>query len=72
MSLGYLGLMTDGIVRAIDFRPLEKSERVGAIQRHMYVQVLGTLSIAAGFYAIYLNKVRCLQGHSLVNLRYKF
>ena len=58
MALGYLGLMTDGILRAIEFRPLEKTERVNAIQRHAYVQVLGILAIATGFYAIYLNKVR--------------
>eukprot|EP00192_Tetraselmis_astigmatica_P021778 CAMPEP_0117658842 /NCGR_PEP_ID=MMETSP0804-20121206/6087_1 /TAXON_ID=1074897 /ORGANISM="Tetraselmis astigmatica, Strain CCMP880" /LENGTH=268 /DNA_ID=CAMNT_0005465405 /DNA_START=81 /DNA_END=888 /DNA_ORIENTATION=+ len=38
MAVGFLGLMTDGIVRAVMLRPLEKAERVAALQAHAYVQ----------------------------------
>eukprot|EP00873_Tetraselmis_striata_P023085 jgi/Tetstr1/443349/TSEL_031364.t1 len=63
MSLAFLALMTEGLLRAVDFRPLEKSARVAAIQRHGLVQGAALVLLAAGYYAIYLNKERLGKPH---------
>lgn len=60
MSLAYLAVMTDGLLRALEFRPLEKADRVAAVSVHAYVQLLGILGVAVGFVAIYYNKAGLL------------
>jgi cytochrome b-561 domain-containing protein 2 len=57
MAIGYLLLMTEGLLRAAEFRPLEKLPRVHAIQRHGWVQGAALLLLIMGYAAIYLNKV---------------
>lgn len=57
MTVGFLGLMTEGMVMAFKFRPLEGGPRVQAIQRHGWIQGGAMLCIVLGFYAIYANKV---------------
>ena len=58
MSLGFLGLMAEGILMAVNLRSVEGGHRVIAIQLHASVQALGIASIAIGFWAIWRNKVR--------------
>lgn len=58
MSAGFLGLMTEGILRAVAFRNLEGLQRVRAIQRHGWIQGAASACISLGFAAIYANKVR--------------
>lgn len=58
MTVGFLGCMAEGVLLAIDFRPLEGHRRVRAIQTHALVQLASAASIAVAFWAIWQNKVR--------------
>lgn len=58
MTVGFLGLMAEGVLLAIDFRPLDGPRRVRAIQVHALVQLTSAASIAGAFWAIWQNKVR--------------
>lgn len=60
MSLGFLGLMAEGILLSISFRPTDGAKRTGKIQQHMYWQSAATLSVLAGLTVIVANKVRQL------------
>lgn len=57
MSAGFLGLMTEGILKAVAFRNLEGVQRVRAIQSHGWIQAGAAACITLGFAAIYANKV---------------
>ena len=57
MGVGLLGFMTEGLLAAVAFRPLEGGARVAAIQNHGLIQAASTLSAGLGFYAIWRNKV---------------
>lgn len=57
MSIGFLALMSEGVLTALKFRQLEGQQRVAAIQRHFYIQLVAALAVSAAFYAIYRNKV---------------
>ena len=60
MTLGFAGVMSEGILLAIYFRPMEPGpKRRAAIERHLYVQLAALGCIAIGFWAIWQNKV-CL------------
>ena len=58
MTVGFLGFMSEGIVAAFRFRPMEGAPRVAAIQNHAWVQAASSASVALGFYVIYRNKAR--------------
>uniref|UniRef100_A0A061QZV1 Cytochrome b-561-like protein n=1 Tax=Tetraselmis sp. GSL018 TaxID=582737 RepID=A0A061QZV1_9CHLO len=58
MGIGFILVMTEGILRAIEFRFLEKADRVQAIRTHGYIQLLALIFILLGFFSIYLNKER--------------
>mmetsp|Transcript_11039 Transcript_11039/g.33104 ORF Transcript_11039/g.33104 Transcript_11039/m.33104 type:complete len:226 (-) Transcript_11039:49-726(-) len=57
MSLGFLGIMSEGVLTALKFRRLEGPPRAAAIQRHFWIQLLAVTAVAGGFWAIYQNKV---------------
>jgi len=57
MSVGFLGLMTLGIVRSITFRKLDGKARVKAIQIHALIQAVASSCIFAGLGCIVRNKV---------------
>lgn len=57
ITLGFVGLMSEGILLGTAFRSLDGRERVGAIIRHALMQVGACVAIAIGFLAIYFNKV---------------
>ena len=57
MSVGFLGLMTLGIVRSITFRKLDGKARVKAIQIHGFIQALASSCMFAGLGCIVQNKV---------------
>jgi len=57
MSVGFLGLMTLGIVRSITFRKSDGKARVKAIQIHGFIQVVASSCMFAGLGCIVLNKV---------------
>ncbi len=57
MSVGFLGLMTLGIVRSITFRKLDGKARVKAIQIHGFIQVVASSCMFAGLGCIVQNKV---------------
>ncbi|KAL6748955.1 cytochrome b-561-like protein [Haematococcus lacustris] len=57
MSAGYLLFMSEGIIAAIMFRHIDGHDRVHAIWGHAWLQLRSVLCIAAGFAAIYRNKV---------------
>ncbi|KDD74305.1 hypothetical protein H632_c1416p1 [Helicosporidium sp. ATCC 50920] len=63
MTVGFLGLMTRGILAAVSFRPLEGHPRVSAIQRHAWIQVMAVSCIVLGFWSIYANKSRHNKPH---------
>ncbi|KAK9830306.1 hypothetical protein WJX72_010893 [[Myrmecia] bisecta] len=48
--------MSEGVLAALKFRPLEGQARVRAIQVHALLQIVATLCIAGGFYAIAQHK----------------
>ena len=58
MTLGFVGLLVEGVVLAVNFRQLEGSRRVAAIQLHALLQGAAVLVVAGGFWAIWQNKVR--------------
>ena len=58
ITLGFAGLMSEGVLRGTAFRSLDGPERVQAISRHATVQTAACSSIAVGFWAIFQNKVR--------------
>jgi Eukaryotic cytochrome b561 len=60
ITAGFVGLMSEGILLAVNFRQLEGQRRAAAIQVHAYVQLAALLSIALGFWAIWQNKVSAL------------
>ena len=60
MGLGFLGFMCEGIIAAYRLRAIDGSNRVAALQNHMWVQVAATISIMLGFWAIYYNKARMI------------
>ena len=60
MGLGFLGVMCEGIIAAYRLRATDGSNRVAALQNHMWVQVAATISIMLGFWAIYYNKARMI------------
>jgi cytochrome b-561 domain containing protein 2 len=58
MSVGFLGLMGNGVLTAFKFRNvLESNARVKAIQKHALWQIAAVACIGGGFMAIYQNKV---------------
>ena len=57
ITLGFVGLMSEGILLGAAFRALDGRERVAAIIRHALMQVGACIAIAIGFWAIYWNKV---------------
>ena len=57
MSVGFLGLMTEGLLAAVRFRPLDGQARTSAIFHHAYLQIVSITCIFLGFLAIYKNKV---------------
>ena len=57
MSIGTLGLMSEGVLTALKFRRLEGQQRVAAIQLHLYIQAAATVAVTLGFIAIARNKV---------------
>ena len=57
MAIGFVGLMSEGVLRSISFRPLEGSARTTAIQRHMWWQLAAVSCVVLGFLAIEANKV---------------
>ena len=62
MSIGFLALMTEGVLSALRFRRLEGQQRVAAIQTHLYIQAVATVAVTLGFVAIARNKVRLTRG----------
>uniref|UniRef100_A0A061QQ51 Cytochrome b-561-like protein n=1 Tax=Tetraselmis sp. GSL018 TaxID=582737 RepID=A0A061QQ51_9CHLO len=48
MGIGFILVMTEGILRAIEFRFLEKADRVQAIRTHGYIQLLALIFILLG------------------------
>jgi hypothetical protein len=58
MTVGFVGLMAEGIILAINFRHLEGPRRVSAIQTHALVQLAAASSVLVAFWAIWKNKVR--------------
>lgn len=60
MAIGFLGLMSEGILTSISFRNLEGNERLQKIWMHLSWQAAATACIIAGFWTIYENKVRKL------------
>ena len=57
MSIGFLGMMSEGVLTALKFRRLEGQQRVAAIQTHLYIQAAATAAVTLGFVAIARNKV---------------
>ena len=57
MSVGFLGLMSEGVLTALKFRRLEGQHRVAAIQMHLYIQAAASVAVTLGFVAIARNKV---------------
>jgi hypothetical protein len=60
ITLGFVGLMSEGILLGTAFRSLDGPERVQAIIRHALMQLAACITIAIGFWAIYRNKVRVM------------
>ena len=58
MSIGFLGLMTEGILTSISFRDLEGNERTKQIWKHLGWQFASIICIVGGFATIYQNKVK--------------
>lgn len=56
ISIGFLALMTEGIMTAVRFRPNEGTTRVAAITNHALIQAAATACVTLGFYAIYHSK----------------
>ncbi|KAK2075833.1 hypothetical protein QBZ16_001574 [Prototheca wickerhamii] len=56
MSVGFLGLMTEGLLAAVRFRPLDGQARTSAIFHHAYLQIVSITSI-------YKNKNRLGKEH---------
>lgn len=56
MSVGFLALMAQGIMRAIDFRRVTGEARTSRIFTHSALQNLGIVCSLGGFAAIYMNK----------------
>ena len=64
MSIGFLALMSEGVLTALKFRRLEGQQRVAAIQTHLYIQAAATVAVTLGFIAIAWNKVLLTRGRS--------
>ena len=60
MSVGFVLLMTQGLVAAVQFRALDGPPRVAAIQSHALMQLRALLCIAVAFGVIVYNKVRSM------------
>eukprot|EP00892_Ulva_mutabilis_P004819 jgi/Ulvmu1/2709/UM014_0165.1 len=58
ITLGFLGLMSEGIQQSHSFRALEGQDRLKAVWRHAIVQTAACVCVAVGFGAIYVNKIR--------------
>lgn len=56
MSIGYLGLMCEGISTACSARETDGVVRVQALWSHMWLQTSSTILTSLGFAAIYVNK----------------
>lgn len=57
MAVGFLGLMTEGILTSIGFRGLDGSDRLKRLWVHFVWQATAISCIFAGFWVIYANKV---------------
>lgn len=57
MTVGFLGFMYQGIVKAYRLRSSDGSVRVLGLQTHLRIQLAAALCILLGFIVIYLNKV---------------
>lgn len=57
MAIGFLGLMTEGILASISFRSSEGDDRVRKIWIHFAWQLMALAFILGGFWTIFLNKV---------------
>lgn len=57
-SIGYIGVMAEGLIIAIHFRQTDGSERVKAIWSHAVMQLRAAVLVIIGFGVIYRNKVR--------------
>ena len=63
MSVGFLSIMSLGVVRSITFRTLEGKARVKAIQIHALLQTCALSCMFVGLAAIVQNKVRYRPHH---------
>lgn len=71
MSIGYIGVMAEGLIIAIHFRQTDGSERVKAIWSHAVMQLRAAVLVIIGFGVIYRNKVLHGKPH-FVSLHAKF
>ena len=60
MLVGFVGVMTLGVVRSITFRKLDGKARVKAIQIHAFLQTFALSCMSGGLGCIVQNKVWCV------------
>lgn len=56
MAIGFLGLMTEGILTSIGFRSLDGNDRLKRVWVHLAWQATAVSFVTAGFWVIYANK----------------
>lgn len=57
MALGFFGLMSEGVLTALQFRGTEGTKRTNKVSQHMYWQLSSVLLVTGGFAVIEINKV---------------
>ena len=57
MALGFLGLMTEGVLTSMSWHTLEGSARTAVLFRHMWWQIGSVGCVSLGLAAIETNKV---------------
>jgi cytochrome b-561 domain-containing protein 2 len=58
MTVGFLGFMHQGIMKAYRLRSSDGTVRVAGLQAHLWIQLVAVSCTLLGFLIIYLNKVR--------------